>query len=507
MTITAPAVTRDQEQFYKALFNDAKDFIEIRLISESKPKPQQIFLTFKELLHYSAPLDSNVYIGIFGRSKKGSGKSENCSKTNAIYLDFDGMELEEINFRIDMAGLPQPSMIVNSGHGYHVYWLLEKAAGHEVQPIIKAMQALLNADPKAVDPARILRVPDTMNVKADPIKCELIELNDRRTALETFESILKVKAQAEIIEHIEGIPELLEIRFNGLNNMAAGVQKGERNFCTGRIVQTLKRLNYTKHEASEIIFRWNTLNRPKKPVNELKKEINVFWHESQYKYDGKTFSDEGLQELNERFIDNETAFFKGGEDSNFHYDNDLLGDQFYKISGLVFAVLAIVKLSEEKGITLKEIAHLCRRTVEDKTLLKSVDHLVKNNHVSKKTKKGLPAIYHFKEKAFSEKRGFTSTPKLLHKLYIEACNARQLEKELNRRPADRLNETRYKMLILLESYAFDSKRELFASDSTLANRMRLTNKSIKNNLQWLVDNQYIKFAEKQGRRYIRLIYS
>lgn len=489
MTITAPAITRDQEQFYKALFSDAKDFIEIRLISESKPKPQQIFLTFKELLHYSAPLDSNVYIGIFGRSKKGSGKSENCSKTNAIYLDFDGMELEEINFRIDMAGLPQPSIIVNSGHGYHVYWLLEKAAGHEVQPIIKAMQALLNADPKAVDPARILRVPDTMNVKAEPIKCELIELNDRRTALETFESILKVKAQAEIIEHIEGISELLEIRFNGLNNMAAGVEKGERNFCAGRIVQTLKRLNYTKHEASEIIFRWNTLNRPKKPVNELKKEINVFWHESQYKYDGKEFSDEGLQELNERFIDSKTTFFNGLETDTHHYDNELLNPKNFKeASGLTFAILSIIKLAEHDGIRREHIANLCKREKTDKNVRESLKLLQKMEYIAIK-KKNRINYYVFSEKA-NYKRGYTAIGKSLHRSFIYG----------------ELKEHEYKLMILLESYAYDNKKEIYPSTATLALRSGQSDRTIRRNLKQLEHKQFIKTEPKKGKQYIRLIY-
>lgn len=488
MAITTAPITRDQELFYKALFEGAENFIEIRLIDEKKAQP--LFLSLDELLNYPTPQDTNVYIGVFQRRKKGSGKLENCSKTNAIYLDFDDMELAEINFRIDMAGLPQPSMIVNSGHGYHVYWLLEEATGFEIQPVIKELAALLHADQKATDPARILRVPDTMNVKGEPVQCELVEINDRRTPLKAFESVLKVKAQIEVIERLEGIPELLEIRFNGLNNMAAGVQKGERNFCTGRIVQTLKRLNYTKHETSEIVFRWNTLNRPKQSANVLKKDINKFWHESQYKYDGREFSDERLEEINERFIDDETAFFIGADDDEFHtYDNELLHPKTFKeVSGLTFAVLSIIKLAESDGIGRQHIAALCKRHGQDKNLAHSIK-VLKNLGYIKVKKKGQKSLYLCSEKA-NYKRGYTAVGKSLHRSFIHG----------------ELKEQEYKLMILLENYAYDGKKEIFPNTATLALRSGQSDRTIRRNLTQLEHKQFIKRELKKGKQYIRIIY-
>lgn len=488
MSTAIAAITRDQDLFYKALFEGSEDFIEVRLLHKDE-KPQTFFFTLKELMNYPAPQDKNVYIGIFQRGKKGNGKIENCTKTNAIYLDFDGMDLTEINYRIDMAGLPQPSMIVNSGHGYHCYWLLEEAVGREVEPVIKAMQNLLEADAKATDPARILRVPDTMNVKGDPVKCELIELNDRRTPLKVFEAVLKVKAHAEVIERTAAISELLSIRYNGLNNMAAGVGKGERNFCAGRIVQTLKRLNYTKHEASDIIFRWNTLNRPKKAVNELKKEINVFWHESQYKYDGKEFSDSVLQELNERFIDSETRFFINQETDTHNYDNELLSPKnFQTASGLTFAILSIIKLAEANGIRKEHIADLCKRDKTDKNLRDSLKMLQKMEYVAVK-KKNRINYYIFSEKA-NYKRGYTAIGKSLHRSFIHG----------------ELKEHEYKLMILLESYAYDNKKEIYPSTATLALRSGQSDRTIRRNLKQLEHKQFIKTEAKQGRQYIQLIY-
>src|SRR5699024_9028308 len=126
---------------------------------------EQLFFTYNELINYPTPQDKNIYVGIYERNKKGSGRIDNCTRSNAIYLDFDNVTLDEIMFKIDMKNLPQPSMTIGSGNGYHLYWILDKPAGHELKPIIEALANKLNADTGATDIARVLRVPDTMNVK------------------------------------------------------------------------------------------------------------------------------------------------------------------------------------------------------------------------------------------------------------------------------------------------------------------------------------------------------
>jgi len=482
------AVTRNQEQFYKALFNGCKDYVEIRLINEGKPKT--IFLTIPELMNYPTPLDTNVYVGIFQRGIKGNGKTESCSITNAIYLDFDDMELTEIHYRIDQGGFPQPSMIVDSGHGYHVYWLLDKPASHEIKPLLDELVDVLHADFKAKDIARVFRVPDTMNVKDEPVPSKLVEINDNRTNLQTFENILGVKAQKEPIKRAGLINELVEIPFNGLYNMANGVKKGERNFCIGRIVQTLKRLNYTKKETSDIIFKWNTLNNPKKSNNELKQEINTFWHDDRYKYDGKEFMDSKLQELNDSFIDGDTTFFKPADTNYGQYDNELLHpERFKNIGGLTFAMLSIIKLKKDKGIRREHLADLCSRDKTDRKLTSGLKTLEELGYIEIK-KQDKTFFYYYKEKP-NFKRGFTSVPSLLDESYL----------------GKRITENEYKLMIILESYAFDNKREVFPSNRELAYRMGVTEKTIKTNLTKLKHKIYIDTEFKKGNRYIILLRS
>jgi len=60
-----------------------------------------------------------------------------------LWADYDNVTLEEARARIKNAGLPEPSIYVNSGHGIHAYWLLEERAGSEAIPLLKAIVGLL----------------------------------------------------------------------------------------------------------------------------------------------------------------------------------------------------------------------------------------------------------------------------------------------------------------------------------------------------------------------------
>lgn len=514
----------ERNAYYNALFSKSSKYIEVRIINGNEGVKKQLFFTYEELLKFEPPMEHNVYVGLFDRYNTKSGKIENCFKTKCLWADFDDMTLDEIRYRIEMSKLPTPSMIVGSGNGYHVYWILNKVVGHEIKPLLQAMVKRLGADDRATDIARVLRVPGTNNVKETPIPCEIVQSdNGLRTSVKQLESILGVKAQIEEKQRTGAITELLEVTFNGLHNMAYGVGKGERNFCTGRITQTLKRLNYTKQEVKNIVVRWNKLNTPVKNEKELLEDVETYWHaedtDKQYRYAGKEFSNERLQELNKRFITENTTFFKSDEVDSFHYDNDLLGDNFYKIDGLTFAILGIVKLAKEtknKGVTRQEIANLCRRHINDKTMLNAISFLEKHGHIGKKAKKGYLTYYYPEEKPFSEDRGFTSVPRLLHRLFISEVEARELEKIVQERGIqkrqqhrsyERLNELRYKLLILMESYAYDSKRIVFVSNRMIADRMRIHSKTVKRNLEWLEENHYISTYLKNGKRYIKMIYA
>ena len=74
-------------------------------------------------------------------------------------------------------GIPRPTMLVASGGGLHVYWVLDRAViPYEWQPLADALaeatrQHGLKCDTVCtVDSARILRIPDTLNRKTEPAR-------------------------------------------------------------------------------------------------------------------------------------------------------------------------------------------------------------------------------------------------------------------------------------------------------------------------------------------------
>lgn len=73
------------------------------------------------------------------------------------------------------AGLPEPTHVVNSGSGLHVYWVLDKLVEREVwQAYAAKFKALTHTlkfladDTRTADIASVLRVPGTLNYKYNP---------------------------------------------------------------------------------------------------------------------------------------------------------------------------------------------------------------------------------------------------------------------------------------------------------------------------------------------------
>lgn len=69
--------------------------------------------------------------------------------------------------------IPFPSVIVDSGGGYHCYWLLDETVTvtdekrAHLDALQKAWVDLVGSDPRAKDLARVLRVPGTLNLKPE----------------------------------------------------------------------------------------------------------------------------------------------------------------------------------------------------------------------------------------------------------------------------------------------------------------------------------------------------
>lgn len=91
------------------------------------------------------------------------------SELRALYVDIDReLSQYELNILIDDSGVPRPSFVVNSGRGWHLYWLIEPLAKRHLgrwQQVQDTLIERFNGDRAAKDCTRFLRLAETVNSK------------------------------------------------------------------------------------------------------------------------------------------------------------------------------------------------------------------------------------------------------------------------------------------------------------------------------------------------------
>jgi hypothetical protein len=155
-------------------------------------KPRRFFTqSLDDVEGYASQLVADGYNAFFSLAKFKEGRGPDAKRTyanalnnKAFWLDIDcgigkPYESQEEGLKAlsefcASSGLPVPT-IVDSGRGLHVYWALtETLEPAEWKPIAERLVRLcdkhgLQADNVCtIDAVRILRIPDTLNFKADP---------------------------------------------------------------------------------------------------------------------------------------------------------------------------------------------------------------------------------------------------------------------------------------------------------------------------------------------------
>ncbi|WNO30034.1 DNA primase [Oceanotoga phage vB_OteS-UFV02] len=124
----------------------------------------------------------HIYFGVNPRSNNTStGTNNDVQEIVAFWVDLDskdfGNNMELTRAQLDNFPL-KPSIIVNSGHGYHAYWVLHepveitKENFEDITKLSAGVHHKVSAD-ATHDLRRILRVPSTPNIK-DPNNPKLI---------------------------------------------------------------------------------------------------------------------------------------------------------------------------------------------------------------------------------------------------------------------------------------------------------------------------------------------
>lgn len=128
--------------------------------------------------------NKNVFFGIAPRKNNNSGKKEDCTSISALWVDVDcGQDGHKKSSRFitkqksleHIEQIPiKPSIILDSGHGLHLYYLLDQKISlnesniNLMEDLNKKLTYIFGGDTSCYNIAQILRVPDTLNIKTDP---------------------------------------------------------------------------------------------------------------------------------------------------------------------------------------------------------------------------------------------------------------------------------------------------------------------------------------------------
>ncbi|MFQ5903488.1 MAG: hypothetical protein ACE5JO_07350 [Candidatus Binatia bacterium] len=209
-----PCAQMEIQRFFSMMFVTGLGYIEIRPFTvEYKPvTDKRIWIPSDDKARAAAAAFElrdryHVFFGVCTRSQEG-GTKEDVNELVALWADVDEKHYEwglsEALDRIEAFQL-EASAIVSSGNGYHVYWFLQEPYSLKGEGIAKAeamLKALqqdeLGADLTA-DVSRILRVPNTLNLKDpdDPKLVKIVKLKPVRHGFEEFEKALDWEAVLE----------------------------------------------------------------------------------------------------------------------------------------------------------------------------------------------------------------------------------------------------------------------------------------------------------------------
>ncbi|MBX3438892.1 MAG: hypothetical protein KF861_15480 [Planctomycetaceae bacterium] len=177
--------------FVDALF-EPSDLVEIRGIASPLPHskdPGRLVLRcweradsvgslFRELKEANES-GANLYFGVNPRSVP-AGTKDAIALCRPVWADLDRISLADAASRWRALSLPEPTVVVNSGHGIHVYWKLDApvdvssvADRQAFESLLKNLYRSLGSD-ATQDVSRLLRLPGFLNVKDAPVPCELV---------------------------------------------------------------------------------------------------------------------------------------------------------------------------------------------------------------------------------------------------------------------------------------------------------------------------------------------
>lgn len=208
----------------------------------------------------------SLYFAPCLRSTK-SGKKEAAALVTALWADLD-CDHDPRKREVALAKLrefdPAPSMLIDSGGGYHPYWLLDKPYDlkdkeqkQHFSAILRGLSKAVGGDPEyTASPAAVIRLPGSINTKLGRGgDVTILELHsDRRYSIVSFEWLKSTdeKAQANYALSTNGnayhrLPERTE------HYLTYGAQNGSRNSELFAAACQFRDAGYPQSEAERLL--------------------------------------------------------------------------------------------------------------------------------------------------------------------------------------------------------------------------------------------------------------
>ena len=213
----------------------------------------------------SLPL--NVYCSANPRIRVGGTKCRDVALARSVFADLEDISAEQAARKIKKSRLPTPTMIVNSGHGIHLYWrLIEPITDHgKFTAIQKRLIQLFCSDPVIHDPARMMRLPGFVNLNREPAPCRIIDADgDRRYDLVEIAGRLPQAEHHRESMVINDLPiahpdrESVLRRALAYANKVPLVPNGQRNSTIFRLATNLReKFALTASELLQMTKLWN----------------------------------------------------------------------------------------------------------------------------------------------------------------------------------------------------------------------------------------------------------
>lgn len=182
------------------LYSECQGFLDLRAIKDGKTKQRFVGVHEHEQIKLFMKLygkDHDLYFGVATRDGK-AGKKENIVEIPALFIDVDFKTIsggqDAALERIEAFRLPPTAKVV-SGGGVHLYWVLKEPADRgdieQVEAIQRGLARMLDGDMAATDASRILRIPNTKNLKYKPARSVILAYcNGSRYNLSDFDDYL-----------------------------------------------------------------------------------------------------------------------------------------------------------------------------------------------------------------------------------------------------------------------------------------------------------------------------